>query len=88
MARGVGPADNEHVLSGYGRGLNPGRPIEDADADEAVQRRDRQASVGHSRGDDHRPGRRLAVVGQRYDALIVAAAQLNRLVGEDELGPE
>ena len=45
-------------------------------------------AVGHSRGDDHGPGRRLAVVGQRDDALIAAAAQLGRLVGEDELGPE
>ena len=45
-------------------------------------------AVGHTRGDDHRLGRRLAVVGQRYDALIAAAAQLGRLVGEHELGPE
>jgi hypothetical protein len=82
------PARESPRTSSRTRGLNPGRPIEDAGADEAVQRRDRQAAVGHSRGDDHRPGRRLAVVGQRYDALIAAAAQLGRLVGEDELGPE
>ena len=86
LACGVGPADDEYVLTRNGWRHHSCRAVEDAGADKAIEFGNVEVAVGNAGSEDHCSSGHLAGVVEGEHMMIALSGQSCGSVGEDELG--